>query len=472
MVKIVSPRAELTVLRGILSKDKKIAGTLLSQVDETYFHSEESLEVYDLVKKHMRESGESPTLRILMHDPDLTGEAKTFLKSGAGEVKLETTDEAKKAARILNKYRVNRGLYNIAAAVSEQLQRKKFDQEKLIDQVSQAVAAVRSGKANEASFYHFGKNNNTMGMVDNILFGDRTDDLIATGIEPFDDMAGGLPRGGLFVVGATTGGGKSVLGSALAVKMAEMGRRVLLVPLEMSEVEMTCRIMACVTGVKLTKFTRQIWEPGEAEAVKKKFKKWLKKVKKKGGQYTIYKPPTDVDAEDIFNAIATMDYDVCIIDYIGLLKGTGGDDQWRALGSIARQAKVNAEHTGRVNVLLCQVSDEGKIRYAQAIAEHANNAWTWVATPESKETGLTRVVQLKARNSATTPFYIKIDYAHMQVTGVKQEELGTDDLGAVQTHDDDGKGDPVNKKGKKGKKDKGKAKGGKKERLVNLASDI
>lgn len=470
-VKVVSPKAELTVLRGLLSKDKKVAGTLLSQVDETYFHAEESLEVLDLIKKHSRESGESPTYKLLLQDPDLTIEAKTFLKSASSDNLVTTVEEARKAAKILNKYRQRRSLYNIAAGISSEMQKKKIDAEKILDVVAQQVSSARAGKATEASFHHIGRKNNTIGLLRSVLHGDRSDTLIPTGITPFDDMAGGFPRGALVTIGASTGGGKSVSASQLAINMANKGYKVLLVPLEMSELEMMCRITSNVTKTHLSKVIQQKWEPGEADVIERKMIKWMKKVKRKGGQYTIFKPPSDVGIDDIFAAIATYEYDVCIIDYIGLLKGTAGDDQWQALGSIARTAKVNAELMNRVNILLCQVSEEGKIRYARSIAEHSNNCWLWVATAETKETGITRVEQMKARNSATVPFYAKIDYAHMRFEGISQEDMGSDlgnngsDLG-----DDDKtvnkKAKGMSKKGKKGK-DKKRSDVGK-----NLAADV
>lgn len=472
-VKIQSPRAEKIVLRGMLSRDKKVAGTLLAQVDETYFSSEQSLEVYDLIKKHTKDSGESPTFKLILQDPDLSGDSKTFLKESSAEAQLETVSDARKAVKILNKYRQRRGLYNIGATISEQLQRSKMDAEKVLDEVAVAVSATRAGKATTDSFYHFGRKNNTIGLIRNLLYGERRDTLIPTGIEPFDEMAGGLPRGGLFIIGASTGGGKSVSASALAINMANKGYKVLLVPLEMSADEMAARITANVTKTPLKKVIQQKWEPGEAEVVEKRMIKWMKKLKKRGGQYTIFKPPTDVSIDDVFASIATYDYDVCIIDYISLLKGVSGDDQWQALGAVARQAKINAETNNRVNVLLCQVSEEGKVRYARAITEHANNAWLWVASEESKETGITRITQAKARNSSTAPFYVKIDYAHMRMEGINPEDMNGD-LGSVggDLGDSGGNDDSVNTKGKRKKDAKKLVKKSKKERLVNLASDV
>ena len=86
----------------------------------------------------------------------------------------------------------------------------------------------------------------------------------------------------------------------------------------------------------------------------------------------------------------------------------------------------------RVNILLCQVNDEGKIRYARSISEHSNNSWIWVANKEAKETGIMRVEQPKARNSLAFPFLIKMDWQYMRIEEVAQDEA----LGQIEDEDD------------------------------------
>jgi len=131
----------------------------------------------------------------------------------------------------------------------------------------------------------------------------------------------------------------------------------------------------------------------------------------------------------VFSAVNAYDADVVIIDYISLLKGADSDDAWQKLGAMARLAKINAEATNRVNMLLCQVSDEGKIRYARAISEHSTNSLIWVAKKEErqKEIGRITVEQPKARNSRSFPFDIGVHWAHMSVVDVEQAE-GMDDV--------------------------------------------
>lgn len=425
-VKTASPRAELAVLRGMTHRKKQIAGQLFSSIDETYFYSDESLEVYHAIRRHMKEEGEAPTYRLLLEDPEISTEAREHMRDSVATV--QTPVDASRAVKTLNKYRQARGLFNLAANIDSKLTNgSRLNIDALMEETAQGLSTVRMKRSTQDAFVHFGRNNNSNALVKSILYEDNSDETVPTGIKAFDEGAGGFARGALVTLGASSGAGKSTVASALAVNMAAMGYKVLLVPLEMSKREMTARIMANVTSTDLTKILQQRLAEGERELVYKRYRSWVKKCKAKGGRYTIFRPDEDMDIEEIMAAISAYECDVVIIDYITLLKGVDGDDQWQRLGAVARYAKINAEVENRVNILLCQVSDEGKIRYARSISEHSANSWLWVATDESKETGITKIEQAKSRNSKKFPFYIKIVYNLMQVHDAPQDDsLGSD----------------------------------------------
>ncbi len=440
-MKLASPRSELAVLRGLCHKEKKIAGTLMSSIDESYFYYEESREIFSAIKKHMSDSGTTPTYRLLIEDPELSDKARDHLRDSQATV--TTVAEAEKAAQILNKFRQGRGLFNLAANVNERMKASKVDIDSLLEETATAINIARSKKSTEDAFLHFGKNNNSNSTVKSLLYDDNSETIIPTGIKAYDEVSGGFARGSLVTVGANSGGGKSATANAMAINMANMGYKVLLVPLEMSKKEMTARTMANVTKTNLTKILLQRLATGERDLVYEKYRKWVTRVKRKGGRYTIFKPKEDMTIEEIMAAISAYECDVVIIDYISLLKGVDGDDMWRALGSVARYAKINAEVENRVNILLCQVSDDAKIRYARAISEHSSNSWIWVATKESKESGLTKIEQPKSRNSLAFPFMIKLEYEFMRVSEAPQDDA----LGSIDKKDEaeQGPGKPKRK---------------------------
>lgn len=428
-------------------REKKIAGTLLSSVDESYFYSPESVELYHSIRKHMTVTGSTPSYRLLIEDPGLSEDARQHMRDS--QVTITSIEEANKAATILNSYRQARGLFNMAATVNDRMKASKVDIENLLEEVATSINIARSKKSTEDAFLHFGKNNNSLSMAKSLLYEDNSESVVPTGIKAYDDVSGGFARGSLVTVGANSGGGKSTLANAMAINMANMGYKVLIVPLEMSKREMTARIMANVTKTNLTKILLQRLASGEKDLVFKRYRRWVKKVKIKNGRLTIFKPNEDMTIEEVMAAISAYECDVVIIDYISLLKGVDGDDMWRALGSVARYAKINAEVENRVNILLCQVGEEGKIRYARAISEHSSNSWIWVATKESKESGLTKIEQPKSRNSLSFPFTVKMLYEYMRVEDAPQDDA----LGAVDDKPTSGRkrdtDDPPTKKKRK-----------------------
>ena len=418
-LKIVSPRAELTVLRGMTHKNKKIAGRLLASVDESYFAAPESVEIYKAIKNQMTTTGEVPPYRLVIEDPDLSTDSREFLRDSQATV--QSVEDADKAIRILNKYRQHRGLYQIALTINENMQsRSAIDIPSLLDDLSTQLASVRTSKKLKDNFLHFGTGSNSRDFVKQLLNGDSSEDVIPTGILPFDVESGGLVRGSLVTIGATSGGGKSVMASTLSRNVSLAGFKVVVVPLEMSKIEMTSRFLAAEAKLDVTRILQKRLTESERKAAEMKYERWSKRIRRRGGRLTVFKPKEDMSIDDLFAAVATYDADMVIVDYISLLAGTDGDDSWQQLGAIARKSKINAEATNRVNVLLCQGSEDGKVRYARAISEHSTNSWVWNAPKEEREkpTGRIKVEQPKARNSRSFPFEIGINWAFMDVVRV------------------------------------------------------
>lgn len=382
MAKTVSIKAELDVLRGLCSSDKKISGTLLSMVDESYFYHDISKGLFTRIKDIISKTGEAPSYEVLLEDPEVSNDAKEYLEKSSDFVK--TAEDAHKAIGVLNKYRQIRGLYQLAQSISLDIESDNLNLDKIIDKAANSISVIRSNKSTKDSFLNFGKGNNSKDFVHSLIFDDNTDALIPTGYDAFDSVSGGLPRQGLVTIGANSGMGKSLLAGDLAIKVASKGYKVVIVPLEMSKAEMTARIIANVTDTELSKIIQNKLTDSEKSLVYKRYMRWVRSCAKIGGRLTIFKPNEDLDISEVYASVATYDPDMCIVDYISLLKGLDGDDQWLRLGAIARQSKINADNEHRVNILLCQVNDDGKIRYARSISEHCVVGSTLVETDKGK----------------------------------------------------------------------------------------
>jgi hypothetical protein len=130
----------------------------------------------------------------------------------------------------------------------------------------------------------------------------------------------------------------------------------------------------------------------------------------------------------VLAATAAFKSDVKIIDYVGLLAGADGEEQWKELGKIARFCKIHAEAENCVVILLVQVNEDGKVKYSSGMAEHATNALLWSNIKEIKETGMMFVIQLKSRNSSADPFRMRQNHEFMDIEEVTHE---AEALGAI-----------------------------------------
>lgn len=418
-IKIVSPKAELTVLQSLCSRDVKIAGSVLSSIDESYFYEPLSIELYRYIKSKLAESPEPPKPRMILEDPEVSNEAKEYFKS----VKTVVTSiaEATKNVELLNKYRRTRIIYNLAKKIEDSFENEsRLNIDQLTMDCASLVLDAQSSKTNVDAFLHLGSGDNAKDLLYDCIYGKDEGDLIPTGFSVYDKASGGLDRGGLFTIGAPSGCGKSTVSTQLAINFARQGYKVALVPLEMSKKEMSNRILANVGNMELAKIRQHKLDEREKALLAKRHKRWRKQVFSANGRLTIFKPNADLDIDEVYAALSGLDCDVVIVDYISLLKGIDDENQWLRLGTIARKAKINAEVNNRVNVMVCQVSDEGKIRYSGAIKEHSNSAWIWTPNEEEKKSGIIRVEQIKSRNSDPFPFSLKIIWSKMIVEAVEE----------------------------------------------------
>ncbi len=409
MAKLSSPRTELAVLRAACHKDELVSSTVLTKIDESYFYSEEAQEIFQLAKQVRNQTGKAVPYRMLLEHPQLTKEAANFFRNS--QVAITEKNEALRAISALAEYRRRRNLAEMVNTVGDALNKPSVNSKELLEKASSMVSRARASK-DDTVLIRYGHRDNAGDIIKKVLYADRSQDIIPTGFKTFDDVNGGLFRGSLMIAAGTTGGGKSTLANQMAVNFASMGYPVDILPLEMSELEMSARIMATVTRFDSLKLLLQRMTRAEKAMVEQKLLRWRKMLSRKRSYYAIHKPREDVTMEE---ALAMMTAPIKIIDYVGLLAGNDGDDQWRKLGQATRYAKIHAENTNSLVIVLAQLDNNGLIRYSRAMAEHASNFWSFVVDKESREQGILNIEQQKARNQKQFPFSLKIEGDLMRV---------------------------------------------------------
>lgn len=453
-MKLLATNSELKAIRTICGDFEKLASMILATAGDDTFYYTPAKEAYKVIIKRLRENGSIPDWSEVISDPSISEDTRKILKASR-ELPAVSKDKVNSIITTLDKYRKLRGLVNMAQNVLDSIEDKSVDLDELIEHTSDALTKARARGDAKTQLHHIGKNNNSTGIVKEMLYG-KSKPSVPTGFRAFDERNGGILLGSLWTIGANTGGGKTAMAVNVLRNMTEFAAEdCCIVPLEMTATQTMDRLMGILTGLEVNKISQKKLSSGEKKVVKDTYRQYVATLKQNNTRYTIYEPEEDVSIEEVLLTLKPHGYKVILIDYISLLKGADGDDQWRQLGNIARFAKVFAKNNNCIVVLLCQVSEEGKIRYAQAIAEHSNNAWIWTMPGEESETSIMDIRQIKARNQHRFNFQLLSNNLTMRISDLDE---GDTDMNNPD-EEDDGKPDEkkthfrVNRNGKDRDKD-------------------
>ena len=209
----------------------------------------------------------------------------------------------------------------------------------------------------------------------------------------------------------------------MMLNMAAAGASTALLSLEMSEESVYGRMMSTATEISAAKFLFSQLTKNERKQARKQWAKTLSQVEKNGGSMRIWEPGTELDMADALAVFSMYDVDVVFVDYMGLLGGMDGEDQWRRLGNEAKAAKLWARSNDKVAVLLAQLNEEGNIKYSRTIKEHADNVWVWTCSEDDKNEGVITVRQAKARNQRTFDMRMDVDFSTMKMSTSKETDF-------------------------------------------------
>lgn len=420
MVKLVSPKLEQKLLRTICDS-KKYGSYVLASIDSDYFYYGPCQKAYNRITKILQKKNYIVSWDELLEDPVLEQRDREIL-SEVKKPKIKDKSKIESYIKKLAEYRKLRDVTFMADSIIKQVRSDKVDIDNLLEEATESLLKAKSSSSIDEAFTHIGKNGNADEKIKKLLKGESFN-CIPTGFKQFDKVNRGLIEQGLIVVAGTTGGGKSALSQQMMLNMSKWGAKCCYVPLEMSDDEMLQRMLANLANVEMGDFLRaDDFSNKKQVKIYKKYLKYQKKLQRKNVTSSIFVPPEDMSIEEILFLLKPMKYKVIFIDYIGLLKGVGGDDQWQKLGAAARFAKIFAKNNKCCVVLCAQLSDEGAIKYSKAVEEHANTSFYWVYDETAKQTGIVEVTMKKARNQKPIIFYLKMDFAHMKVKDISAEE--------------------------------------------------
>lgn len=419
-MKLVSQEAEVRAVVSICKSPMKLRYKMLANLNETHFDSDIASRAFQRISTLAKRRATLVGWEDLCEDPTLPDATKAALRNS--KAKPIKTEKAMTALMDnLSHYRKCRITFEAAQAAQQAFQTESPDVEKIIGSLANAVSKANTNAKIDNELLVFGTGSNSKAMIDDILDGEAPE-VIPLGFCGFDDINGGLYPGSLVIVAGTTGGGKSLTAGQLAINFTEGGYSTAIVPLEMTKREQTARIIANLADIPVHKVLNGKLTPNEKKKVRKAMKEYEARCRKLGSSYAIYEPEEDVTIEAVLGNLRPFGHRVVIIDYIGLLDGVDGDDSWRQLGKAARYAKIWAKQNNVLVVMLAQASEEGTLRYSKAVTEHANNAFVWTVTEETRNAGIIHIKQPKARNHNPQPFFVKMHWESMRAEGITDQQ--------------------------------------------------
>lgn len=422
-MKLYSQTLEAVALRSICSSPKaEVQAALLGRLDESYFHYEPCKAAFNRLQTVAKKRSVILGWTDLMEDPALNEEYRDLLRESENKV-CRTVKRSHELLNSLDKYRKTRALYYMAKDIIEELKKPAVEVDDVLNDVTDKLTATRSGEELGQMVFTVGKDGNALDLVDSAL-SEEDECLFKTGFKEIDDKNGGVPSEGVFILAATTSGGKSTLLQNLLMNMYKINKvSCANVSLEMNEKKNTRRMLSRLTQIPYWKFVKKRLSSEEKEACRKAWQKFHKFGERYDCKYSIITPTHSVNITQLLTLVKPYKYKIIGIDYISLLDGVDQDNQPRVLSAIARQAKIFSSENKCLVILLCQLdSADDRIRYSKGILEHADAAWTWnYSKPEVRETKTLPINQLKARDQELYPFELREAFETMTVDNMDSD---------------------------------------------------
>lgn len=403
-----------------------ISAYLLANLEESHFHYEPCKAAFKRIRTIAQKRSTILSYDDLVEDPALDEEFRDILREGRRKP-VRDQESAQTLFSNLDKYRKSRTLYFMAKATIDSLKETKVDVDALVDKVTDTLTQIRSREMTADQLQVIGKEANALGLIDEAL-STEDESLYKTGFSEFDEKNGGLPSEGVFIMAATTSGGKSTLRMNLMKNLYLLNKiDVATVSLEMNAKKETRRLLSNLTSIEYWKFVRKALSEQERAQAKLEWRRLHKFGKANDCRYALLCPTRGLSIHQLLTLLKPYKYKAIAIDYISLLDDGGQKDQWKLLSDITRECKIFSQEMKCLVILLAQLdSDDDRIRYSKGILENADNCWIWnYSKQEQRDLHVLPIKQLKARDQELFPFELRENFSMMQVTNLDESDDGS-----------------------------------------------
>jgi replicative DNA helicase len=239
---------------------------------------------------------------------------------------------------------------------------------------------------------------------------------ISTGIEAIDQHTGGMRKGELWVIGAKTSGGKSILMIQMASEAVANGKRVAIFTLELATEEIVGRMISCMGRIPIS----QIMNPSTVtDYYWPKIEDQVKKLKDTG-LLVCDSPDLTIDtiSGHCIRLQETKGLDLVVIDYVQMVASPRikGQNREQEVASISRACKQLAKRLRCPVLTATQLNEAGQSRESRAIEHDADNLFV-IDHKADKEKPIVTIQAWKCRNGVRgTIFNATMDGLHQKFT--------------------------------------------------------
>lgn len=268
--------------------------------------------------------------------------------------------------------------------------------------------------------------------VEAIQKGDRAAIGLSTGLADVDEMIGGLKKGELTVLAARPSMGKTAMAMTVGANVAiQQQQAVAVFSMEMSKEQLVQRMLCSEALVDLGRLLRGRLTDDD----------YVRLAQAAGHLNTA---PLYIDDTSGISPLeirakarrlaSEQEVGLFVIDYLGLIRGSEGDNQHQVVGNICRDMKEMAKELAVPVLLLCQLSRKPEersdkrpilsdLRDSGNIEEHADNVWMLYRPeyyfPDKAQPGEAEMIVPKQRNGPTgsVPLFFRKECARYESAG-------------------------------------------------------
>lgn len=393
---------------------------LYSMVTEDHYANKTNLAVYRRLRLMLKKNNEIMTWDDVCDDTSFPDASRLLLKQ------FDRTSQINKQRcyEIYNRLEEKRKIRVIYTGTRQVIEEKLINAETLdieaaIDELAGVVQRARS-QDNSDNFYIFGKNGNIGPIVEEVL--NKGIPTMPTGIKAWDNVNGGLPYSSVVLLGANSGGGKSMLADWILHQCSENGAKTCFNSFEMDIPELVVRGLAREGSVDQGKiFTNAKLKDEEKKKLQQVWTEKEKRWAKEGKSIHYNIPRNNPSLEELLVSLKPYGFNFIVIDYITLLRDMHGDNQWQKLVDGVNFAKSYARNTGCTVIILVQITEEQKLKYAKGMIDGADLVWFFTKDQSVIDTGVLWVNTEKARKQKAIKFPVKVEYEFARISNLPDD---------------------------------------------------